>query len=102
MLIAKGGYIYIMCNQHHTTLYIGVTAGLRHRVYQHREQIDKKSFTARYNLNKLIYFEVYESIESAIEREKQLKKWSRTRKESLIATQNPEWQDLWHSIQDYD
>ncbi|MBW0163588.1 MAG: GIY-YIG nuclease family protein [Sediminibacterium sp.] len=91
----KGGCIYIMTNQYHTTLYIGVTSDLIIRVQQHKNKEDKKSFTARYNLNKLIYYETFLYIEEAILREKQIKKWSRAKKEQLISSGNSDWNDLW-------
>lgn len=91
----KGGCIYIMTNQYHTTLYIGVTSDLIIRVQQHKNKEDKKSFTARYNLNKLIYYEMFLYIEEAILREKQIKKWSRAKKEQLISSGNSDWNDLW-------
>lgn len=76
----KGGYIYIMTNTHHTTLYIGVTAKLVRRVDEHKQHFNKKSFTDRYNLEYLIYYEAFGRIEDAIDREKELKKWNRQRK----------------------
>ena len=91
----KGGCIYIMTNQYHTTLYIGVTSDLIIRVQQHKNKEDKKSFTARYNLNKLIYYETFLYIEEAILREKQIKKWSRAKKEQLISSGNSDLNDLW-------
>ncbi len=84
-----------MTNQYHTTLYIGVTSDLIIRVQQHKNKEDKKSFTARYNLNKLIYYETFLYIEEAILREKQIKKWSRAKKEQLISSGNSDWNDLW-------
>jgi putative endonuclease len=91
----KGGCIYIITNQHHTTLYVGVTSNLSRRVQQHINKEDKKSFSARYNLNKLVYYEPFLYIEEAIERETQIKKWSRSKKEALINSLNPSWKDLW-------
>ncbi len=73
----RGGYIYIMTNKHRTTLYIGVTSNLRSRIYEHANHIYPKSFTAKYNLETCIYYEIFLSIEEAIAREKELKKWSR-------------------------
>ena len=89
-----GGCVYIITNNHHTTLYIGVTADLPGRVSEHKEKAYPKSFTARFNLSKLVYYELFHSIEEAIEREKQLKAGSRKKKEKLITTFNPEWKDL--------
>ena len=90
----RGGCIYIMTNYQRTTIYIGVTSDLRIRINQHRDQIDPKSFTAKYSLSTCIYYEMFPSIEEAIAREKQLKKWNRDKKEKLIATKNKEWKDL--------
>jgi putative endonuclease len=89
----KGGYIYIMSNKHHTTLYIGVTSDLERRVTEHKEA-KQKSFTQMYNLNELLYFEAFDSITDAIDRETQLKKWSRPKKDALIARLNPHLEDL--------
>jgi putative endonuclease len=94
----KGGHVYIMSNQHNTTLYTGVTNDLVNRVTEHKEKIHPKSFTARYNINKLVYYEGFHSIEEAIEREKQLKAGSRKDKEQLINKLNPTWDDLYDKI----
>jgi putative endonuclease len=98
---AKGGFAYIMTNMNHTTLYVGVTSEIKPRVIQHKEKHYPQSFTARYNLNKLVYFEFHELIETAIEREKQLKAGSRKKKLDLINSSNPEWLDLWEDIKDW-
>jgi putative endonuclease len=100
-MIKKGGYIYIITNEYNTTLYIGVTSSLKKRIFEHREKLDLTSFSARYNLKKLVYFESFDSIEEAIVREKQLKGGSRKKKEALIVANNPDWNDLWEEIQDY-
>ncbi len=97
----KGGYVYILTNEHHTTRYIGVTASLKRRVYEHREKIDPNSFTARYHISKLVYYEGFHSIEDAIAREKQLKAGTRRKKELLIRSKNAAWNDLWEEIQDF-
>lgn len=88
------GYIYILTNKGKTTLYIGVTSDLEARIWQHKAHFFKNSFTDRYNLEYLIFWEAHDDIRTAITREKQLKKWRREKKEMLIATQNPEWEDL--------
>ena len=90
----KGGYIYIMTNLHGTTLYIGVTNDLERRVHEHRTHLNKHSFTTKYNLVKCVYYENFPDIEQAIERETQLKKWSRSKKEVLINRLNPKWDNL--------
>ena len=90
----KGGFVYIITNAHHTTLYVGVTSNLFNRTVEHRDKVFPKSFSARYNLNKLVYYEIFDSIIDAIAREKQLKAGSRKKKEILINKLNPEWKDL--------
>ena len=87
-----------MTNEYNTTLYLGVSADLPGRVMEHREKVYPKSFTARYNLAKLVYFEGFYSIEEAIAREKQLKAGSRKKKEELITSLNPTWKDLYDEI----
>ena len=90
----RGGFVYILTNKNNTTLYIGVTANLISRMWEHREKIYAKSFTARYNLEKLIFYEGFHSIEEAIAREKQLKGGSRQKKIQLVQSISPHWQDL--------
>jgi len=94
----KPGYIYILTNKNNTTLYVGVTAYLKTRITQHKEKFDKKSFTARYNLDRLVYYESHQRIGDAIAREKQLKGGSRAQKVKLIESINPEWKDLYDTI----
>jgi putative endonuclease len=79
------------------TLYIGVTGDIIKRVYQHKKHM-LKGFTYNYDVTKLVYFEVFENIESAFTREKQLKKWNRKWKIELIERENPEWRDLYQEI----
>ena len=88
-------YVYIMTNKMNTVLYTGVTNDLMRRVYEHKNKLDIKSFTARYNVNKFVYYETTNSIQSAIEREKQIKAGSRKKKEDLINEFNPDWKDLY-------
>jgi putative endonuclease len=85
-------YVYILSSRSRT-LYIGVTRHLRPRVLQHRAQ-KPRSFTARYNIDRLVYFERFQYISNAIAREKELKDWNRARKIALIETTNPTWEDL--------
>jgi putative endonuclease len=85
-------YVYIVTNRSHT-LYIGVTNDLERRVYEHRTK-KIKGFTSRYNINRLVYYETFRHIESAIEREKQLKGWLRIKKIQLIESKNKYWDDL--------
>jgi putative endonuclease len=88
--MSKGGFVYIMTNRNRTVLYIGVTSDLCGRIYEHKKHIFKNSFTDRYNLEDCIYYEEFALITQAIERETQLKKWSRKKKDDLIASMNPE------------
>lgn len=87
-----------MTNERHTTLYVGVTSDLFNRVIEHKEKKYQRSFTARYNLTKLVYYETFHSIEEAIAREKQIKGGSRKAKEKLIRSMNPEWKDLFEEV----
>ncbi len=97
----KGGAIYILANSHNTVLYTGVTNDLMRRIYEHKNGIDLKSFSTKYNVSKLVYFESFHSIEEAILREKQIKGGSRKKKKNLINSINPEWKDLWEEIQNW-
>jgi putative endonuclease len=92
------GYTYIMTNKYNSVLYTGVTSDLRQRVTDHKEKKHPGSFTARYNIYKLVYYELFHTIEEAIERERQLKAGSRKKKEQLINGFNPEWKDLFDEI----
>ena len=89
----KRYYTYILANKTDTTLYIGVTNNLERRVVEHRTGL-MPGFTQKYNCHKLVYFEEYSDVEQAIAREKQLKKWSRSKKDWLIDTMNKEREDL--------
>jgi putative endonuclease len=86
-------YVYILASsfQH---LYIGITTELQSRIWKHKNHVYPSSFTARYKINKLVYFECFAGITAAIAREKQLKRWSRIKKIRLIVAQNPTWRDL--------
>ena len=87
----KFGYVYIMTNKNKTTLYIGVTNNLPRRIYEHKNHLLKGSFTDKYNLEYCIYYEEFAYFDLAINREKELKKWNRQKKEDLINKKNPEW-----------
>ena len=89
----KQYFVYMVTNKGRTTLYIGITNSLMRRVSQHR-QGEIPGFSARYNTNRLVYYEPYNDVRDAIAREKQLKGWSRKKKEALINSVNPEWTDL--------
>ena len=97
----NGGYVYIMTNKYKTTLYIGVTSDLPGRVLKHRRYFYPNCFTAKYNLTYCIYYEHFSSIQEAIKREKELKKWRRDKKVQLINEMNPEWNDLWNEIRNW-
>lgn len=90
--------VYIMTNLRHTVLYIGVTSDLSLRVHRHKIKY-YKGFTSKYNVDKLIYFESFQTISEAIRREKQLKKYRREKKEALINATNPKWEELIPEIQ---
>jgi putative endonuclease len=93
-MIEKGGFFYILTKKNKTTLHVGVTSDLISRIYEHIEKIYPKSFTARYNLHKLVYYESFSLIEEAIAREKQIQAGSRNKKIALIESMNPHWIDL--------
>jgi putative endonuclease len=90
-------YVYILTNVSGTVLYTGVTRELRTRVWQHKEKLIE-SFTRRYNVTRLVYYEVAESVMAAAEREKVIKGGSRSRKIALIESMNPEWRDLYDEL----
>ena len=90
--------VYILANANNRVLYIGVTNNLPRRVYEHKNHLISDSFTARYNVSRLVYYEATPSVYAAISREKQLKSWNRMRKEKLIESMNPTWQDLSEGI----
>ena len=87
-------YVYILANKRNGTLYIGVTNDLFNRSFQHKLKQDPNSFTAKYKIDKLVYYEEYQYVQDAILREKQLKKWNRQWKVRLIEKENPTWRDL--------
>ena len=89
----KEYYVYILTNRRKTVLYIGVTNDLKRRLYEHENHLIE-GFTDKYNVTNLIYYEEYASSQKAIVREKQLKGWTRARKESLINYVNPNWRFL--------
>ena len=91
-------YVYILSNNHKNVIYTGVTNDLIRRVYEHKNHLDKGSFTSRYNVENLVYYETTSSIEAAIEREKQIKSWNRKHKNRLIEKKNPNWIDLYEMI----
>lgn len=90
-------FIYILTNKYNSVLYIRVTNDLIRRVYEHKNKL-AEGFTEKYNIDKLVYFESTEDIESAITREKQLKNWHKQWKINLVSFHNPQWKDLYHSL----
>ena len=94
----RGGAVYIMTNAHHTVFYTGVTSNLYARIVEHRDKVFPDSFTSRYNINKLVYYELFHSIEEAILREKQVKKYRREKKLQLIESVNADWRDLFEEV----
>jgi putative endonuclease len=90
-------WVYILASKPGGTLYVGVTNNLIRRVYEHREGL-AESFTKRYGIKMLVYFEAHDSIEAALQREKNIKHWSREWKNDLIAASNPDWRDLYDEI----
>ncbi len=98
MVFQRGGCIYIMTNKMHTVLYVGVTSAIISRIWDHRNKTYPKSFTAKYNCVKLVYYEFYPRIEEAIAAEKALKGSSRDRKIKLVNAMNPEWLDLYDGL----
>jgi putative endonuclease len=95
--IGKWAYIYILASKCNGTLYIGVTTDLLSRVEKHKTDINE-GFTKKYQVHRLVYYEQTESILSAIQREKQMKKWKREWKIELIEKNNPEWNDLYEEL----
>ncbi|MDN3678250.1 GIY-YIG nuclease family protein [Flavobacterium paronense] len=87
-------FIYILASKKNGVLYIGVTNSIERRVEEHKNKLDPNCFTAKYNVNLLVYFETFQYIDDAIKREKQLKKWNRQWKINLIEEENKDWKDL--------
>jgi putative endonuclease len=96
-IMSKQMFVYILTNKVNTVLYAGVTSNLKRRIYEHKEKI-KSKFTARYNINKLVYYEMFSDSYNAIAREKQIKAGSRQKKVDLINAMNPTWNDLYGEI----
>lgn len=93
----KQGFVCLMTNKNNAVLYAGVMSDLEKRVYEHKEKL-VEGFTRKYNVVKLVYFEMFDSIITAIEREKKIKGWIRRKKNYLIYSANPEWKDLYQSL----
>ena len=97
MINSKQYFVYIITNKYNTVLYTGVTGNLARRIYEHKNKL-VKGFSQRYSLNKLVYYEVLDSVEVAAQREKQIKGVTRIKKERLINSINVDWLDLYDSI----
>ena len=95
--MTKTFYVYILASRKDGTLYLGVTSNLVRRIYEHKEKL-QPGFTARYDVRRLVWFEVYEDAATAISREKEIKKWRRGWKIALIEKDNPNWKDLYPEI----
>ena len=94
----RGGCVYIITNYNKTVLYIGVTSDLFSRIYEHKTGKYPNSFSSQYQLKYCVYYEFLPTIEDAIGKEKQIKKWRREKKEELINSLNSSWSDLWEEI----
>jgi putative endonuclease len=90
-------YVYLVVNKYNNVLYVGVTNNLIRRIYEHKNRL-VKGFTHKYNVNRLVYYEVCPDILVAITREKQIKGWAREKKNKLINMMNPNWDDLYESL----
>ncbi len=93
----RKGYIYILANKSNSVIYTGVTSDLVKRIYQHKQRL-LEGFSKRYNLHKLVYYEMHDSVNNAIVREKQIKGLLRRKKEALIESINPGWRDLYETL----
>lgn len=94
----KQYYVYILANSTNVTIYTGMTNDLIRRVYEHKHHIDPNSYTAKYNVTKLVYYEYTSDVNSAISREKHIKSWSRKAKNQLVSGFNPEWRELYNEL----
>jgi len=86
-------YVYLLTNWNNKVMYVGVTSDLERRVYEHKNKL-VEGFAKKYNVGKLVFFETTSDVMAAIEREKQIKKWRREKKNQLVIGMNPEWRDL--------
>ena len=86
-------FVYLITNWNNKVIYIGITNNLQRRVFEHKNKL-VEGFTSRYNLNKLVYYEITTDVNSAIAREKEIKKWRREKKNKLVESLNPEWKEL--------
>ena len=91
--MSKDYYVYVLTNDNNNVMYIGITNDLKRRVYEHKSN-SIEGFTKKYHVHKLVYYEITTDVNSAIAREKQLKKWKRAKKNALVETLNPKWKEL--------
>ena len=89
----KHYYVYLLTNWNNKVMYIGVTGNLEKRIYEHKNKLID-GFSKKYNVSKLVYFEETRDVQTALAREKEIKKWRREKKDNLVITSNPEWKDL--------
>jgi len=87
-------YVYILSNWNNKVIYLGMTNNLERRIYEHKNKL-LPGFTNKYNVNKLVYFEIFNDVTTAIAREKEIKKWRREKKNTLIESMNPNWDELY-------
>jgi putative endonuclease len=92
-MIEKAYYVYLLTNWNNKVMYVGMTNDLQRRIYEHKEK-SVKGFTKKYNVNKLVYYEQTSDVDAALNREKEIKKWRREKKDSLVENTNPLWRDL--------
>jgi putative endonuclease len=97
IICMKDYYGYVICSKRNGTLYIGVTSDLIKRVYEHKNKL-VDGFSKKYDVHRLVWYESHETVEEAIVREKQIKKWNRRWKLRLIERDNPEWNDLYETV----
>jgi putative endonuclease len=90
--------VYILANLNRSVLYVGVTSDLLKRIAEHRERLNPRAFTSRYRVDRLVHFEPFQDIVTDIEREKELKGWTRAKKVALVEKANRNWEDLWPSL----
>ena len=93
----KQPVVYILASKRNGTLYVGVTSNIVKRIWEHKNNL-AEGFTKRYGVHHLVWYEIHESMDSAIQREKRVKRWKRAWKLELIENTNPNWQDLYHTI----
>ena len=97
--MTKGGCVYILTNKDNSVLYTGITSNLQKRIWQHKTHYFPQSFTAKYNITKLVYYNYFSTIKKAINEEKRIKSGSRNSKIKLIDSMNKEWIDLYETIE---